>query len=155
RQARDGRGRAVARRHLGEKHLATDALDKIGADDLIQKIIRAFDEKLRPNGPDQLDRRILLKDDDQIDGGQRGQYFRPGLFGLDRAPRPFQPRGRPVAVETDDEPVASRLGLSEQPDMPRVQQIETAVGEAYFKTLPPPPFYEIECLGAEKHLVYG
>ena len=136
---RDRRGGAVAWDHLGEKHLATDAPDEFGSDDLVDSVIGALDEKLRPDCLDEIDRRVLLEYDNQIDCRQRRQHLGPRRLGLSGTARTFQPCRRRIAIETDNQPIASCLGLSEQCDMSRVQQVETTVREADLEPLTAPP----------------
>src|SRR5271165_7680172 len=144
RHARDCRGCAVTRRYLNKQHLAADVPDKIGADHLVENVVGALDQQLWPDRLNKLQRGIFFEDNDQIDGGQRRQYFGAGPFRLDRASRSLQPRRRAVAVETDDEPIAGCLGLPEQPDMAGMQQVETAVGEADLEPLAAPALDQIE-----------
>ncbi len=42
-----------------------------------------------------------LKDDDEVDGLQRGEHFGAAVDGIDRPALAFQPRRRGVAVEPD------------------------------------------------------
>src|SRR5690348_17366535 len=119
-EASDRRGRAVSRYDLGEQDLATDRLHEISADDLVEPIIVALDEELRLDLADELHWGVLLEDNDQIDSSERGQHRRALGFALNRTPRPFEPPGRCVAVQTDDKPVARRFGLPEQCHVPGV-----------------------------------
>ena len=88
-EPRDRRGGAVAWYHLGEKHLATDAPDEFGSDDLVDSVVGALDEKLRPDCLDEIDRRVLLEYDNQIDCRQRSQHLGPRRLGLDGTARTF------------------------------------------------------------------
>src|SRR6266404_2443932 len=90
-QARDRRCRAVTWHDLGEKHLATNTPDEIGPDNLIEAVVVALDEQLWLDLPNELDRLVLLEDDDQIDGGEGGQHGRALGFVLNRTSRSFEP----------------------------------------------------------------
>ena len=61
-EAGNRRGRAVAGHDLGEQHLAPGALHEIGADHLVKAVVGAFDEELRPQIANELDRRVLLEE---------------------------------------------------------------------------------------------
>src|SRR5260370_4871893 len=137
-QARDRRCRAGAWHDFGEKPVAAGTLDEIRPDNLIEAVVVALDEELRPDLPNELDWRVLLEDDDQVDGSKRGQHRRALGFVLDRTSRAFEPRCRCIAVETDDEPIARRLGLPEQSHMAGMQQIKAAVGKADFEPMAAP-----------------
>jgi len=62
-------------------------------------------------------------------------------------------RSRYVAVETDDQSIASGLGLPEQRYMSGVQQIETTICEADLEPLTAPPLNQIERICPGQYLV--
>ena len=57
---------------------------------------------------------------------------------MDRALRTFETGDRGIGVDGDDQLVASRPRLGQQGNMPGVEQVEAAVGEADTKALPAP-----------------
>src|SRR6185295_7210067 len=74
--------------------------------------------------------RIFFKHNHKIDGFQCGEHFSASDFILDRTGRPLQAAGRCVAVEADDQAVASGARSGEYFQMTGVYEIETAIGEA-------------------------
>ena len=70
-EACDRCGRAVARHDLGEHHLAAGVFDELATDNLVEPVVGAFDEELRADCPDQIERRVFIEDDDQIDRSER------------------------------------------------------------------------------------
>ena len=84
---------------------------------------------MRPQGADQLERRVLGERDDIIDAGQRGQDLQPLGQGEDRPLVPFQPPHRSVVVDADDQQAALAAGELQQLDMAGMEQVEDAVGE--------------------------
>src|SRR5262249_17905672 len=100
------RGRAVAFEDVDQQHLAAVRLDGFVADDLLAGVVAALDQHARPDLLDQADRRVFLKDHDEVDRFQRRQHFGPRALFLHRAPLAFQPAYRSVAVQPDHQPVA-------------------------------------------------
>src|SRR5690349_9091014 len=65
---------AVAGAELRQQDAAAPSMHQIGADDLVDPVIRALDQHVRLERPDQLDRRVLAEHDDQIDRAERRQH---------------------------------------------------------------------------------
>src|SRR5262249_42929960 len=72
-----------------------------------------------------------------------------------RTSRAFESRRRRITIEAHDKPIARRLGLPEQRNMPWVQQIEAAVGEADPEAVAAPADDHIQRVGARDDLVRG
>src|SRR5262249_30987813 len=121
---------AVTRRKADQNDLAPIALNQFAPDHLIGPVIRSFDEDPGLHTVDEFERRVLIEDDDEIDGFKRRKHLPPSLLMLNRAPFAFEARHRGIAVEPDDEPVAGGARLSQKLHVPGMQEIETTIGEA-------------------------
>src|ERR1700682_3387080 len=77
-RAVDERRRAEAGQDLDQQYSAAMGLDDLVANDLGAAIVPALDQYARLDLGDQLDRRVFLEDDDEIDRLQRRQYFGAG-----------------------------------------------------------------------------
>src|SRR6478735_7853662 len=75
-RAPDERRRAVAFENIDQQHLAATGLDDVVADDLLAGIVAALDQYARLHLRDQVNRRVLLEDCDQVDRLERRQHFR-------------------------------------------------------------------------------
>ena len=137
-RAADQTRRRVSRHQADKDDGATAFLNQFAADDLIDSVIGAFDQHRRTHAFDQLKRRILLKNHHQIDRLEGGKHLGPALSGIDRSAFSLQPRRRSIAVETNNEAIASRARFGEQFDMTAMQEIEASVGEPDAQTMPPP-----------------
>ena len=131
---------------IGEHNGAAPALLQFRPDHGVLGIVGAFDQKLGPDRLDQLDRRILVEDADQIDRGKARKYRGPRGLGLDRAGRPLEPPHAGIAVEPNHEPIAGRAGLLQQMDVARMKQIEAAIGKA---SAPANPAPSLDLLGGD------
>src|SRR5215831_15247160 len=107
-------------------------------DDLIDPVVGAFHQDIRPDARDKLDRGIVGKQDDGVHKGEPRQYDRARPLPLYRPCGALEPLHRGVAVEADDQPVATGARLAQELDMPRMEEIEAAVGEAYRQPVPAP-----------------
>src|SRR6516165_11073197 len=135
--------RAEAGEKINEDHLAAIGFDQLAAHDFIPSVVSAFHENLRTHVPDQLDRRILLEHDNQIDRLDRGEHLGARMLVLHRPVLALQPRDRCVAVQADHQPVAGRVGFGQELDMAGMQDIEAAVGEADAKSAAVPLSYPL------------
>jgi hypothetical protein len=108
------------------------------ADHLLAGVIAALDQHARRDAGDQVDRRVLLEDHDEIDGFERGQHFGTCLLVLDRTIRALQPPHRGVAVEADDQAIAGGARRGQHLDVAGMQDVEAAIGEANAQALPAP-----------------
>ncbi len=113
-------------------HLAATSPDFVGSDDLVHRPIAPFNEHVRLQMQDQLQRGRLVEDDHFVDAPQSQQQ--PSTFTLAdvRFVRPLESPDRRIAIETDDERIAECPATFEQIDMPDVEQVKTAVGEYEF-----------------------
>ena len=98
--------RALIKHRLDQNDIAARGLDHVAAHHLLAPVIGALDQHRRPHALDQVERRVLVEDDDEVDGLQRGQHLGAAVNGIDRPAFALQPRGRGVAVEPHHKPVA-------------------------------------------------
>ena len=74
---------------IGTSTTAAIALHDVGADDLFDRIVRAFHEDIGPKRLDEGERRVFGEDDDRIDRGERGKHGGAVALVVDQdAPRP-------------------------------------------------------------------
>src|SRR5262249_2231350 len=121
----------------------------------IGPVISALDEELRPDRSNELDRRVFLEDDYQVDRSKRCEHSGAFRLALDGTARPLDARCRRVAVETDTEPIARRLRLTEHRYMTGMQQVEAPVGKADFEPMAAPTGNQVERMGARHDLIRG
>ncbi len=55
--------------------------------------------------------------------------MQPGIFILNGSGRAFQPADRGVGIDANHQPMAKVTGLGEIVDVPKMQEVEAAVGE--------------------------
>ncbi len=87
---------------------ATARLDGVAADNLIRSPVGAFHEDVGLHGSNDLGRRVLVEEDDGVDGSERGHHLGAFEFGRDRTCRAFVAPHRGIAVEADDQEIAKR-----------------------------------------------
>src|SRR5579883_1809296 len=118
-----------------EQHAAAAREHEVRADHLVEAVVGTLDEHVGLERTDELERRVLAEDDERIDELERGQHARARELALDRAALALQAPDRFVGIESDDQPVGAAPRLIEQRDVPRMQQVEAAVGEGDARTL--------------------
>src|SRR5262249_48197790 len=64
----DNLGRAEAGHEIDEDHLAAFAFDELAPHYLLAPVVAALDQDFGMHAADQLERRILAEDDDEVDG---------------------------------------------------------------------------------------
>src|SRR5258708_27587689 len=128
-RATDERCGAEAVEDIDQHDLATVSVDDLVADDLVAGIVAALHQHARPDLRDQLDRRVFLEDDDEIDRLQRRQHFGARALVLNRTPLALQPFHRRIAVQSDHQPVTGATRPGQYLDLAGMPDIETAVGE--------------------------
>src|SRR5258708_16642273 len=115
---------------IDQHNLAAVSGYNLVADYLLTGVVPALHQHARPDLRDQFDRRVFLKDDNEIDRLQRRQHFRPRALVLNRAPLALQPLCRGVAVQADDQAIAGAARPGQNLDVAGMQNIEAAVGES-------------------------
>src|SRR5215471_16705789 len=131
--------RAEARHEIDEDHFAAFAFDELVSHHLLAPVVAPFDQHLGTHAADQLERGILLEDDDEVYGFERRQHFGTRVHLLQGPPLALQTSHGSIVVEADDEAVAGGVCLGQELDVAGVQEVETAVGEADAQA---PPFGE-------------
>lgn len=130
------RGRAETLQDIDQHDHPAGGFDDLVADHLLAGVVAALHQNARRDARDQVDRRVLLEDHDEVDGFECGQHFGTRALVLDRAIRALQPPHRGVAVEADDQPVAGGARRGQNLDVAGMQDVEAAIGEADAQPLP-------------------
>jgi hypothetical protein len=111
------------------EHLAAGGFHFFPAGDEVRPI-GALDEDIRQNDGNQLARRILVEERDGIDGFERqASSARSRSRGSAAATAPWRGARTGIGVQRENENVAERAGLLEEPDVAGVKQVIAAVGE--------------------------
>lgn len=150
------RGRAEALEDVDQHDRAARGLHDLIANYLLAGVVAALYQHARLDPGDQVDRRVLLEDDDEIDGFQRRQHLGARTLVLDRAIGALQPPHRGVAVEAHDQPIAGCARRRQHLDVAGMQDIETAIGEADALSLPAPfDKLRVQRIGLQNDLLLG
>ena len=97
--------------------------------DFTKRPVAALDEHVGQHSGDKRARRSIVKDGDDIHGGQGGEDFRPLVFILNRPSGAFELARASVAVDSHHEDIAQFLRFRQVPRVAGVEQVEAAVGE--------------------------
>ena len=89
---------AKARHEIDENHLAASAFDKLVSHHLLVLVVAPFNQHLGTHAPDQLQRRVLVEDDDEVDGFERSQHLRTRVHLLEWPTDTLQARHGRIAV---------------------------------------------------------
>lgn len=100
--------------------------DDIATTHIVRPIV-PFNENVRQDRLDERPRLVLVKDDDSIDGAQRGQDRRAIALRIDRPAGTFNPKHRGIAVQTDNQGVALGPRKVEVLNMAAVENVKTAI----------------------------
>jgi hypothetical protein len=109
--------------------LPAPASDFGGADDGVRRIVAPFHDDVGAKDLHQLERGVLVEHRHRVDGLEAGEDV--GTFDLaaDGAVRTLEAPDARVAVQPDDQRIASLPRTAKDVEMPRVQQVEYAVRE--------------------------
>lgn len=101
------------------------------ADDGVFRIVATLDDHVGLEMPDEIERRVLRKNYDEIDAFERRQHV--GALGIaaHRPGRTLEAPHRLVAVESYDERVSGFARGGEDVDVTRMEEIKNTVGERY------------------------
>jgi hypothetical protein len=112
-----------------------------GADDRVLRVIPTFDDDVRAKMADEVERRIVGENYDEIDTLERAQHVRPLGVGAHGTCRTLEAADRIIAVDPNDERVRAFTGGGENIDVSGMKQVEHSIREGY-PSLPcsPPPF---------------
>src|SRR4051812_18408584 len=97
----DDVGGGLSGRQRDDDDVASPAPDVGGADDRTLVIVAALHENVGAQGPDQLERGVLLEQNDDVHHLERGQHVRPLRLTADRPLRTLEPAHRCIAVQPD------------------------------------------------------
>ena len=98
---------------------------------IFDAVITSLDIYGGPQLAQEAHRRILVKDDDRINGFESSEYSGSIFFGDNGTQGSFEPVDRGVRVEAHDERVSQSARRPKVGDMPGMEEIEAAVGEDY------------------------
>src|SRR4051794_6371146 len=125
----DDVGGGLARRERNDDHVASPAAHVGGADDRPLMIIAALHEHVGTQQANELEGGILLEQHDAVHHLESAKH----ISALDLSPHgtlgALEPAHRRVAVQANDQLVASTARTEEHVDMAGMEQIEHAVGE--------------------------
>src|SRR3982750_3835958 len=88
-RAMNQRRRAETLENVDQHHRPARGLDDLMADDLLAGVIAPLDQRTRLDAGDQVERRILIENNDEMDGFERRQHFRTRSLGLNGAIGPL------------------------------------------------------------------
>src|SRR5262249_4968430 len=128
----------MAGHQINKNHLTAKRLDNFPAHHLVVRIVSALHKDHGPDAPNKFFRRVLVEDDDEIDGLQPGKNLGACLYRLHGTAGALQAGYRGVTVETHNETIARPSGASQQFDMARMQQIKATVGKTDAQAVAPP-----------------
>src|SRR5579871_4762076 len=132
-------GRAAALDHAGgrltgdeldEDYLAALRFDDIVTNHLVVFVVAALDQHLRANTLEQLARRVLVEDDDQVYRLECRKHLGARVHVLHGTVGALETFHRGVTVEPDDQAVAGGARTRQHLDVAGMQKIEAAIGEA-------------------------
>ena len=129
----------MIRRERNYDDPSAPALHFVGADDRAFIVIAALHYDVRLENLDELERRVLGENNDQIDTFHGGEHECALGSAPNRPARTFEPAHRIITVDADDQRIRGRPGCNEKIDMTGMEQIENSVGESYpiFSCSPP------------------
>ena len=114
--------------------------------DRVFRVIAAFDDHVRLEMLDEIERSVVGEDNDEIHALQRGQHVRTFGVGTDGARRTLEAAHRFVAVDSDDERVSGAAGSGKNVYVPGMKQVEHTIRERYAALLASsPPFRLSPC----------
>jgi hypothetical protein len=105
------------------------------ANDGVFRIVAPFDDHVRLEMPDEVERRVLREDYDEIDAFERRQHVCAFGVAAHGARRTLEAAHGLIAVDSDDERVGGVARGGEDVDVPGMKQVEHTVGKRY-PTLP-------------------
>jgi hypothetical protein len=102
-----------------------------GADDRFLSVIASFDDHIRLEKLDQLERSVFAEDDDEIDGFNARQHVRPLGLSSNGSSGTLETAHREIAVDPDDECIRRLARGQQKVDMPGMKEIEHTVRKRY------------------------
>lgn len=129
-------------RQRNDDDVSTTCSDFRRSDNSVGSVITAFDDHIRLQQSNELERCVLLEQRNGIDHGEGSEDVHPLSTGSDRPGGTLEPLHRVIAVDADDERITVRSRANEHIDMPRMEKIEHAVGENDATLLPLAPVHK-------------
>ena len=121
----------MIRRERNYDDAPAPALHFVGADDRAFSVVAAFHYDVRLENPDQLEGRILRKNNDQVDAFHCGEHERAFRLAAYRPARALEPSHGLIAVDADDKRIRSLARGNKEIDVAGMEQIEDSIGERY------------------------
>ena len=112
-----------------DDHIPPSGSDHLAADDILWTIVATLEDIVGLDRGDQLQRRVLFEHGNGIDKGKGLQGRGTALGRLRRAALALEAPDRVIAVQPDNQPVTLARRLSQKMDVPRVENVETAIRE--------------------------
>jgi hypothetical protein len=110
-------------------HAPSPALHFRGTNDGVFRIVAAFDDHVGLEMPDEVERRVLRENYDEIDAFERRQHVRALGVAAHGAGRALEAAHGLIAVDPDDERVGGFTRGGEDVDMPGMKQVEDSICE--------------------------
>jgi len=110
-------------------NFSTSRFDLLSAHNLIARPIVALNQYVGKQFCDDFTRGVRIKDNHRVNAFHCCQDFGPLLLRPNMFPLAFQPSYAGVTVQPNDEHVAISPRLFEDANVPRMQYLETAIGE--------------------------
>src|SRR6516165_7499117 len=121
--------RGMASRERYEENATARGPDSLCTDDLFHRPVSPLDQQIGLQRRNRLRRGVLVEYHDQIYRAQCAENTSPGALVLHRTGQPFEAPDRCVTVDRDNQPIAFRRSAFQQGNVPRMEQIVTAVGK--------------------------
>lgn len=93
--------------------------------------VGSFYQHIRQHVGDQLARCLFVEERHRVHGFKRARQFGPIILRNHRSSRTFQPLDAGVGIQRENQNVPERPRPFEQPNVPGMQNVITAVGEHY------------------------
>lgn len=138
-QALDDRCGGLPGSQRNDDALAAPAANLGSTDDAVGGVIATLDDDIGAESGDEIERRVLVEDDDGVDGLEPGENIGALCFAPDRTVGALQAPNARVAVQADEECVPAQARAAEDVEMAGMEQIEDAIGEDDPATLPAAP----------------
>lgn len=119
----------MADRGRDDDDLAATREHQIGSDNLFGSVVPALHDDIGLEMSDEIERCVVVEDDHEVDDFEGPEHERSIGDAAYRTIRPFEASNRVIAVDADDEGIASCASTAQHVDVPGVQQVEDAVRE--------------------------
>lgn len=124
-------GGGISRREGNRNDSPTCAFNLLASNHLIGQPIGTFDKYAGEHARDQFTRCRLIENRDVINGREGGQNFGTVLLRHQRTFGALVAANAPIAVDRDNQQITQGARFRQTSHVPRMQQIEAAIGENY------------------------